>query len=374
MSQLNKYLPLALIVVFPLGQLSSIPLLPTPIKIYYHDLIILLLLIFNVKTVITIFKTNTPLIGFTSLGLFSLLLNMQIGLLPIILSSLYLARLIAYLTIIHLLPELITLKQARPYILLTIITTILLGIAQYLLIPLLEPLFILGWDRHAYRLVGTHLDPNFTGLLYTLALIWIINHLLKHHKHPYIHWTTTLGLIVVIMLTYSRSTYLALVTSTTWILKHKVTPKIIATSVILFIIALLLLPQRFGEGTKLLRTSTINARISNWQDALQLIQQKPLFGHGFNTLKYIQPNAQHNTTRSNSQSGYDNGILTLLATVGIFGTMQFLWFIANLISSSPNKKLITASLIAIFTHTMFLNSLLYPWTLLWISFINIKDK
>ena len=61
----------------------------------------------------------------------------------------------------------------------------------------------LGWDDHYYRLISVLFDPNFTGLILVLGLILI------YFNRPRSWWLYAIHLLAL-LLTYSRSSYLAL--------------------------------------------------------------------------------------------------------------------------------------------------------------------
>jgi O-antigen ligase len=122
-----------------------------------------------------------------------------------------------------------------------------------------------------------------------------------------------------------------------------------------------LLPRPAGEGTKLERTSSVNAKYVNYKEGFSLFQKSPVFGFGYNNLPIIRPNASH------SQSGFDSSLLTILTTTGVIGTILFILGLSQLFIKS--NLAVQTMIIAILVHSLFSNSLLYPFTLLFLVLI-----
>ena len=126
---------------------------------------------------------------------------------------------------------------------------------------------------------------------------------------------------------------------------------------ILFVIILPFLPRPGGDGVKLERVFSIKQRIDNYQDSLVIIKDHPVFGVGFNTLRYYQ-----NQPLSHAGAGLDSSLLFVLATTGILGFLAYLNLLNHIYKTS---LLIKISLIVLLTHSLFQNSLFYPWILIW---------
>jgi O-antigen ligase len=165
-------------------------------------------------------------------------------------------------------------------------------------------------------------------------------------------------------LTYSRSSFLALSVASLYISYKIKKPLISIITIILVIATILILPRQSGEGTKLERTSSIKAKIENYQEGFKTFISSPLIGHGYNNLFYVR---QINIPESHSNSGFDGSLLTILATTGLIG---FGLFLAGSIYLFQNSSLsFQTLLIALFVHSLFANSLLYPWTLVFLVLI-----
>jgi len=131
-----------------------------------------------------------------------------------------------------------------------------------------------------------------------------------------------------------------------------------------------LLPRPAGEGGKIERTYTIEARLINYQQALMIAKEHPFFGVGFNTYRYAQRDygffEAEEWRISHSGAGADNSWLFVLATTGAFGFLSYLWFWGRALKESKKKTIVLVSLLALIIHAFFVNSLFYSWIMAWI--------
>lgn len=85
-----------------------------------------------------------------------------------------------------------------------------------------------------------------------------------------------------------------------------------------------------GEGVKLLRTKSITDRLETFHDAVVIWKTSPLYGVGFNALRYAKEKEglipQH-ADNLHSGAGISNSYLFVLATTGIIGLGVFLFFL-----------------------------------------------
>ena len=167
----------------------------------------------------------------------------------------------------------------------------------------------------------------------------------------------------------------------------------------ILIIAFLASP-RIQERVEGILTIDVTAqkRVESWSNIITLSRGNPLFGTGFNTLRYVQfEEGLITNPEEHSAGGSDSSFLTILATTGIFGLLAFIWlmFLALFVSwklfinkeNKFNSALglgIIGGLASLFVHSQFVNSLLYPhmlvivWMLLgvavWISGTELRSK
>jgi len=252
---------------------------------------------------------------------------------------LYLVRLLLLIVFIN--QSLPTINTKLVYI--SLASIVGFGLVQYFLFPDNTIMASLDWDPHLNRLVGSFLDPTFTALSYLFILIFL--YLRKNRNYLLL-----LATYIALILTYSRSTLLAFVlVSGIYSFKTKQL-KFFLAILLLVGFSLALLPKTAGEGTNLQRTSTIAAKIENYKEGIATFIQKPILGHGYNYLVNIRTNQGH------ASSGYDNSLLTILATTGLVGLFAFLYALRNKQYTNLGTYLTVAFLI----HSFFANSLLYP--------------
>ena len=144
-------------------------------------------------------------------------------------------------------------------------------------------------------------------------------------------------IVFVLILTRSRSAWLGFAFSAAifiayFLLKAKIKIRIIgiAALIILLIGTAFVLPQniksRLASATRI-ENSTL-FRINLWKESLQIIEDFPLFGVGFNTYSKVGPRY------SKGEGGYypHNSYLHMAAEIGIIGLCAFLLLIAKVIS------------------------------------------
>lgn len=356
---MKKYLFYLILLVWPFGLLLSYqtPFIAKPV--YLLDIftgIFFSLFIISKKERSSVFKNHiTPalLLFFTSLTL-SLLLNLpRISSTEIITSALYLIRVIIYPTLYYYSLSLEK-KELLQVTSLSFAIFTFIGLTQYLFVPDLRFLKLLGFDDHLYRLAGSLFDPNFAGAIFASVIFFFI----YSGQHALVFLS-----LLSLVLTFSRASYLA------FILGCILYAFAFKKNKVLFAIAILcvgvvLSPKPFGEGVNLLRTFSVHSRLGSWADGISLFIQKPIFGWGYNTLSYIN---QKNNLLSNS-------FIQILATSGLLGFLSFLYLLQKIFKTIP--KINQVVLLSILIHSFFNNSFFYIWimALFWLAAgINLKE-
>lgn len=230
---------------------------------------------------------------------------------------------------------------------------LLLGFGQYLFIPDTRSLAMFGFDDHYYRLVGSLFDPNFTGLIMAAFTLIALHHFDGRQK--LIALVPLLGLA----LTFSRASYLAFAVGLIFLVIKKRWWYFLGFLPLLAAI-LLIIPKPFGEGVNLLRTFSISSRLNNQMEGWNMFLEKPLFGHGFNTLPTKQPTLSEKFTPIRV-GGIDNSFLYILATSGIVGLAAFLYLIWSLWKLAEWTPVVQAVLLAVLVHSLWNNSFFYSW-------------
>jgi len=359
-----KILLIILFILFPLGQLERIPLVNPQIGLYFHDVVIVILVIYGLLKKLK----NNPVIKsaevFIAVATLSLVINaMTRTPQEILIAFLYLARFGLYFGLYIVCSQNGDFKK-------NFLTKLLLsagslsaifGIGQYLFFPDIRPLTIYGWDPHYFRVVGTFLEPGFIGLICVLT---IVLSLLTNS------WLSLIISYICLALTYSRSSYLAFLAALSVLAYFRKSWQLLAGGIVVLLVTIIILPRPSGEGAKLERQFSIFSRIQNWQQAIEVIKAKPLLGVGFNFYRYeardkgfLDPNRWQ---FSHSGAGIDNSFLFILATTGVFGLLTFIWLIYELIKKNLNNGLFIASLVAICMHSIFNNSLFFAPVMIWL--------
>lgn len=346
--------------------------------IYLHDIVLAFGLLYffvldSQRKKIRIPKLGTHILLFVSFALLSLIVNSARYPIQSLLSgSLYLVRWVFYsLFYVLLIQNRLPLKQVFLKLFQFGCAFGILGVLQFALYPDLRFLLYLGWDPHYYRLFSTVLDPNFAGILLVLTVLLGYYLYSLDHKREYL--LLGLFLAVCVYLTYSRSSYIALAAGIVSIaVLQKQWRALLGLAI--FLTCVLVIPRPGGNTLNLLRADSTLSRLSNWGYSFQLFMQSPVLGHGFNMLRFIQtkPTSDPNTFVSHAAAGVDSSIYFLLITSGMFGFSSYVYLLYSAVAfRKKNGKiegvrvLYQSSMTAIIVHSLFVNSLFYPWVLLW---------
>ncbi|MCA9392175.1 O-antigen ligase family protein [candidate division WWE3 bacterium] len=286
----------------------------------------------------------------------------------------YWVRIALYLSLFRITRDLFP-DLARPTLTRTIIITgllfVIFGIIQFLLFPNFASLAAQGWDPHYYRVLSTFFDPNYAGMFYVLYLLFLLHLFYTEGKAP---TKTILSVIIAItgvtlLLTFSRSTYLALAVGVTVFSLFK-DRRIVVAMIIIGVIAFLSVPRvRTRVIGALTIDATAKARIENYEQSFEIIKDNPIFGVGFNTLRYakeeyglFRDERGVSSEGGHSGAGADNALLFVLATGGIvslFSLSVMLIVITIKSYMSVNRALLLSVTLAYLAHTQFVNSLFY---------------
>ncbi len=318
------------------------------------DIFIVLFAITNLFCQKSLNIKNKYLLFFTLVAIISNLLYFNL------IAWLYLIRLLSLISL-FIYPPKLNQNQSK-FLNIILSASVLFGLIQYFIWPDFTIFASLNWDPHLYRLVGAYFDPTFTGLIFLFILIYIFFSKIKYKN------ILLFIVYLAISFTYSRSTLLSFLIVFSYIAIIKKSKKIFFTTLSIFIITLILLPRMPGEGTKLERTSSFFAKIENYKQGISIFIKKPILGIGYNNI----PNLNPQNNQSHSNSGFDSSLLTIAITTGICGLiflllgLRYEFIHANLFYQSL--------LIAILTHSLFANSLFYPYTALLLALLKIKKQ
>ncbi len=305
--------------------------------------------------------------------------NFSLG--QILVSSLFLLRFIVYFLIVIVAANVIQKNKVNQWFDMTLIIGIIfafIGLLQIILIPDLSFLTIYGWDPHQNRLASSLIDPNFSGGL--LTIFFAIALAMYLYKKNIKYLIATFIIFASIILTFSRSSYLALLTAVIVIGLVK-SPKSLIITLLLFALIIFASPNvRNRISGALTLDETSKARIESWQNGLSIFSHNYLFGVGFNTYRFAQEKygnfSLDDPLGGHSGAGSDSSLILTAATTGILGFSAFCLFILAIIKlitkniAKDYQKLATAAaFFAILVHSQFVNSLFYPQIMVLIWFL-----
>ncbi len=409
--KLVRLLLYLLLLTIPLGQLGRIPVGGEHVNLYLPDVLIPLLIFVWLGYALAVRKKLElpPLSNYIFLFGFVALISLIngkrfIGMGELIVSAMYLIRWIMYVGIYFVVWDVV--REEKParhdfvkaksggggrrkeqritnFLIFSGVVLAVAGFVQLAVLPdftKLDP--EMGWDPHKNRLASTFLDPNFTGAYLVLTLTLILSRILYGPPS-----SASGGLRVVfggavvfvaLILTFSRSAWLmfAVVMGVMGVLKSR---KLLILALIAFLSAYALVPRvqtRIAGGVD--PDDSARARIASWKDTLEIVQDHPVIGVGFNAFRYAQARYGFFDFREplggRAGAGSDSSLMLVLAATGAVGLFAFLllgfkalWPLAPF---SGGKKCgvnltVLAGFAGLLAESNFINSLFYPWIMIW---------
>lgn len=369
-----KHLIILLLAAFPLGQLARLSIPGTEIVLHPNDFIVAFVVFLgllvkrkNLIIAITASPMTKPLFLFAGAVLVSLVFNLtRFSPQQLLSSALYPMRFFVYAGLFYVFSSL---KQEEKnltnrWLLVTALIVTAFGLVQYIFVPNVAFLSALDWDDHYYRLIGSFLDPGFTGAILTLGLVFVYLNKPSPRFPPFVSLPTSFVLFIIysaLALTYSRASYLMYLVSFAALAFYRKSLKIFLIAALVMAITIPLLPKTFGEGTKLSRENSILVRIKNWGISFDVWRRNPVVGTGFNTYRYVVG------VESQSHSGgADSSILLVLATSGLIGFLAYLNLLRVMWNTGASNLLFKTAFLGILAHSWFNNTLFYPWVMEWL--------
>lgn len=364
-----KYLIILLLAIFPLGQLARLNAPGTEIVLHPNDFIVAVVFFWWLwakrKNLISTFLSSPltkPLLLFAGAAVISLVFNLtRFSPQQLLTSALYPPRFFIYAGLYFVFSDLKSpdKKLTERWLLISLLIIAIFGLAQYVFVPNVAFLSALDWDDHYFRLIGSFLDPGFTGVVLALGVVLVFLNAKKLSN-----LTTFLPLTAIYLalaLTYSRASYLMYLVSFAAISFYKKSLKIFLVASLILLITLISLPRFSGEGTRLSRENSIVARVKNWGTSIGVWRQNPIFGVGFNTYRYVI-----GASSQSHSGGADSSLLLVLATTGIVGFLSYLYLLWAMWRIGKNNLLFKASFLGVLVHSWFNNTLFYPWVMEWL--------
>lgn len=289
-TNVSRFLLLGLWLVLPLGQLLRWQVSPQA-AVYPHDLILVLILALHFREIIRHFsqlnyrkmigkwRLETAFVAWVLVGWVGLALTS--GLSALVVPGLYTARLCVYMVSAWWICRqgFFSVSQLRTGWLSALAITAWLGIVQFIFVPDTRFIHILGWDDHYYRLIGTHLDPGFMGMLLVMFILGLWPYLWQMRRR-WLAWVGVLVAIGGVVATWSRASYVTLVVGMAMTILIAAWKKTAfrATVAQAFVLVTLLAglvifaPKPSGEGGNLLRSSSVNARLATSEQTLERLE------------------------------------------------------------------------------------------------------
>jgi hypothetical protein len=379
-----NYLLAILFIVFGFGELFRIQL-PIAAGLGLVDIVIgLIVLVWLTVRKKKKFFLRTSILFFIAACLISIVVNLgKFEMSQVMVGSLYLLRWVLYAGLYFVISD-IGKKFSRRisiYMFISGLIVLTVGFFQFFLYPSLKNLYYLGWDDHMYRLFSSFLDPNFSGTFFVLFLIFIfvIKEIYKSQKKLYysLHLLMVVDFIAIV-LTYSRSAFLMLLVSTLVYCVIKKNYKILAGLIGIFVLVVIILSPRFYlVNNNLFRIPSLEQRVLNIGEALSIYKENPLFGVGFNNMRYAREKYGFRDTTpwgfSHSGGGADSSFALILTTAGIPGILAYIFLLYKIfrlgrdyLIKSPFALILVLSVVGLMANSLLLNSLFYSFIMIWL--------
>lgn len=383
-----KFLLFATFALFSFGQLGRLSFFNQEINIYLYEFLLVagllfFLLKYRFEPIKIAFKKARIIFLFIASLLFSYIVFInQYNSFQNTVSFLYLLRLISYLLYFLYLNFHIRREKHKQVlgvpIFIFFITTLIISFIQYFFYPDLQNLLYLGWDPHYHRMFGVFFDTSIAGAMYALSFLYILTLRLKTKRFTKIDYLFLLLFLASLILTFARSSYLALFIACFYFLGSRKTLRYGALITVIFIIILLIAPKQFGQGVGLTRTFSIASRISDYQKGVQIWAKHPLFGIGYNRLRYVREQmngVKDSVIPSHAAASLSSSYLIVLICGGIIGLVLS---IASIIRLMKINKEITTLILFTAVLSFFDNIFLHPFVMFllggFICRLNLSDR
>lgn len=384
-----------ILLTLPLGQFSRIPL-PTAlpdINIYLNDVLLPILIILWLGYKMGVQKSLklppfwgwlAAFVGITGISLLNGLRWVSVS--QWLVGSFYLIRWVEYTMLYWVVYDLFKRREIGERRVIGVMIGAIgvfaaAGLLQFIFFPDFSKYVQHGWDPHYYRVLSTFFDPNFAGIFLVMGVFLIISIVLgegvekryKEKKKNLFYGLVVLLILVAILLTFSRSTYLALVVGI-GVMGFLRSRRLLIIFLILAVLSILFIPRVRTRVQGILQPDvTAQLRIEDWLKTAKIVQDNWFLGVGFNTFRYAQERyGFFRDVRGVPQpsghagAGADSSFLFLWATTGIFGLLVYLGMLGNFWLRAYQKRgiiplALTAIIPAWVVHAQFVNSLFYPW-------------
>lgn len=257
-------------------------------------------------------------------------------------------------------------KVLRIVFFFSFVAIIIGSMLQYLYYPDLRNLWYAGWDPHAFRLFGTFLEPVILASVLGLSLCFS---LIVPVGQPRIKWLLVLIGSLLLFLTFSRAALIAFFGVLFIYVLRKKLWRLFIVGIGVFLVGYLIVPKPSGEGVNLLRTSTIESRVVDYQNGISVWQKNIITGIGYNHIPFEKevPYSYSDTGEqvpNNARGAFHSSFLTILATGGI---VTFIAYGVFLVQVSRISEYHFYSLVFLCILALFDNVLLHPFVMFWFA-------
>lgn len=364
------------------------------LNLYIFDVAVLIFSLFGAleflgnKRGFKVPRTYQVFFAFSFLAAVSLALNLySLTVSQSLTAAFYLIRWVLYLFSATVVYNMINLGQMtrKEFYYAALFSGLFIALAGFVQLAVLPDFTVLnaslGWDPHKNRLASTFFDPNFTGIFLVITIsVFFEIYFSRDYKLGFPGYILFLLIpAVALFLTFSRSSWgaVALVVMVLGVFRSK---KLLLLAFLLAFLAYFAVPRvqtRISGVTD--PADSAHFRLVSWSNALEIFEDHPLFGVGFNTFRFYQKEYDFfdpGGFGGNSGAGSDSSFLLVMATTGIIGSVVFLaGFFGSLYSAYILRKksvLKLLVLIALLLDSQFINSLFYPQIMfMWLPILTI---
>ncbi|MBI4974192.1 hypothetical protein HZC27_06305 [Candidatus Roizmanbacteria bacterium] len=358
--------------LFPLGQFARVSFFNQQINIYPYEVVMAVaLVLLIIKHKISPFKcgvTFKSIYLFLTILLVSFLFSFRaFDMYENGIGFLYLLRLTFYFFhFVYLAVHLRKFKKESNHLLkelsLLVFVVILTSWLQYIFYPNLRNLLYQGWDPHLYRVFGAFFEPYLAGAVLGLCFFFVYFRMFSKKAQIFIKCSILGILFLLLMLTFSRTVYVAIILSLITLFFRQKKYTFIGLTVSAFIILAIFIPKPIGVGVQLFRTFSVDTRISNAVEGVQIWMKNPFLGVGYNRIRYKKAGLglTGKYDLSHAAASYHSSFVTILVAGGALGLLGFLGVLVMLVKISLPS----------FSYILFLsilscgdNALLHPFIL-----------
>jgi hypothetical protein len=181
---------------------------------------------------------------------------------------------------------------------------------------------------------GLFFDTSISGAVYGLFFLHFLfsETRSRHEKAARIIFLITLSFLI--LLTFSRSLYIASFIALAFYFGRTRSWKKI-TLVLLLFLALIFVPSKtFNDVIGMKRLFTISARADNYRTAVEIAKDNLLVGVGYNRIRYVKKQldliTNDDVAVSHSGASFHSSFLVILVAGGLAGLLLYLFVLKEL--------------------------------------------